>query len=790
MNKKALLANTAAFPSLLLVAIMLGSGIAQALPAAPSPPGGLVGPQVGPAGVVLDSGATLLGVRNYGSLGVPGGPLSFGPCDASGANSQTSKCTTTVGLRIRSTQMEGVADGCVCEGWGISFTVGGTVMEGDVQPISATSQGVTNMQLASFTWGPQSPGAQAYTWARSIVDVAGMVRVTHLFSVDPATNVDGQHPAFRVNVTLQNISGQTITHLNYRRVVDFDAEPTAQREVVGYMLCNDIMPGRPAVAPQLPNQFFPSDISPGCDPLNPGSATNYFAMCGHPPSELTYLSSNPSNPTDPRRAQSAGGPGWGGAPAPFTVASPGQPCNQFQSCAPPNPPCAWDTHRMYNAVAGPGDLGMTADFNFDPRPHDGNPTQGSNTPIHPGDQKTFTMWFGAEKVDRTNNPASAAAVTGAETDVGSQDALVANVVGTVQQNTPVPIPLPFAPPAAFAIASNAVNCISNQGVTDAGQPATVTGPIPTDAPGVSVPYVADIVLPSSQNIRVPLPTLTSLQVFPLPFVTLPTVSGGPSWTMTPDPNAPPPGVYQDCQQAAGATVTPGNPATAAFTFSILPGSVLATSPYTGTGAPPAIISGTGSISGTPANLALNYQPSVLVCGTGATGASVAGTGGGTSSTACPGAAVIAVCAPGAHANARTPPPYTVPLPSVPVGGVPGGATIPIPGAGSGQTQPGACVPPLPVPIPAVSPNCAIVSVVQSLAYATVAGLGLPSAIPNPNSLPLVNPLCPVGPALPPCPVPPVVAPVNAIGVGPQLTYNNGNCGLVAPVVGNSPRGQP
>ncbi len=155
----------------------------------------------GPPFAIIDNGTVQLGVHCEGHLNVPGGVPSSGTG------------TTFVGLRFLPTGAEATAPGCLCEGWGAADPAAGITGGGN-----EAYGGTFNL----FNVGCNSTPNTAMTSA----DVDGILRVTHDYhpTVSPFL--------YEVTVTLTNISAALINDVRYRRVMDWDVEPTAFREFV------------------------------------------------------------------------------------------------------------------------------------------------------------------------------------------------------------------------------------------------------------------------------------------------------------------------------------------------------------------------------------------------------------------------------------------------------------------------------------------------------------------------------------------------------------------------------
>jgi YD repeat-containing protein len=152
------------------------------------------------SGAIIDNGTIQLGVNPEAELNVPGGaPSSTGE--------------TTVGLRYLPNNTEAISPGCECEGWGIADLATGTSGYANI-----TEGGAFGMSLVSF----DTVGSTAV----STVDVGSTLRVTHDYHAAQHTN-----NLFEVTVEVTNISAAPVD-LRYRRVMDWDVEPTPFDEFV------------------------------------------------------------------------------------------------------------------------------------------------------------------------------------------------------------------------------------------------------------------------------------------------------------------------------------------------------------------------------------------------------------------------------------------------------------------------------------------------------------------------------------------------------------------------------
>jgi hypothetical protein len=149
----------------------------------------IAAPSIASAQAVIDNGAVRLGVGQYGQLNNGG----FGVYD----------------LRNR---VDGTRAGCECEGWGVA--VSGTSTTG----YANNSVGTAGLTLASFTSTANS--------ATSTVQVnASALSVVHEFVASAVADL------YKVNVTITNSGAAATTgNILYRRVMDWDIEPTAFNE--------------------------------------------------------------------------------------------------------------------------------------------------------------------------------------------------------------------------------------------------------------------------------------------------------------------------------------------------------------------------------------------------------------------------------------------------------------------------------------------------------------------------------------------------------------------------------
>jgi hypothetical protein len=149
---------------------------------------------------MIANGRVQLGVNPAGHLNVPDGPPSAG----SG--------TPWVGLRFVPTGNEATAPGCLCEGWGVADATSGAAGWANED-----EGGARNLGVESFQRGEDS--------AVSTVRLGDRLRVTHDYH--PSASPD----LFEATVTIENTSASPVD-LRYRRVMDWDVEPTPFDEFV------------------------------------------------------------------------------------------------------------------------------------------------------------------------------------------------------------------------------------------------------------------------------------------------------------------------------------------------------------------------------------------------------------------------------------------------------------------------------------------------------------------------------------------------------------------------------
>ena len=151
------------------------------------------------SGVFIGNDTVLLGVNPGGELNVAGGPRS------------TVLGSRIVGLRYLPTGNEGIGHDRPAEGWGVADAGSGRAGWAN------RDQGIVNLAVLSFSADERT--------AIATVEMTGTLRVVHAFHPSVFANL------YQIDVSIENISSAPID-LRYRRVVDWDVEPTAFSEFV------------------------------------------------------------------------------------------------------------------------------------------------------------------------------------------------------------------------------------------------------------------------------------------------------------------------------------------------------------------------------------------------------------------------------------------------------------------------------------------------------------------------------------------------------------------------------
>ncbi len=162
------------------------------------------------AQAIIDNGTIQLGVDSLGQLNIPG-YLSAGG-------------TFEVGLRDLRTGYESTAPGCLCEGWGVADITAG------FSGYANNDSGTSGLSFVSFTVDGAGTNANSVgstvTTVSTIADVTGAaaLEVTHVYAGSSEANL------YQVDVTIRNLGNVATGDIVYRRVMDWDIEPTPFNE--------------------------------------------------------------------------------------------------------------------------------------------------------------------------------------------------------------------------------------------------------------------------------------------------------------------------------------------------------------------------------------------------------------------------------------------------------------------------------------------------------------------------------------------------------------------------------
>jgi len=196
---------------------------------------------------IINNGVVQLGVVQQGALNLGGGTTS---CSG----------TSIVGLRYMPTGCESTAPGCLCEGWGVSY-------DGSTSGSCNMASGCPSGSLGICTF------SSTLSTAVSTCPV-GDLEVTHEYTPSVYTT-----NLYQVLVTIENKALIPHTDIEYRRVMDWDIEPTAFSE---FSTIDGVTPMPAAVAYFSDDGFSSADplVAPGGMLGACGPTTTYFTDCG------------------------------------------------------------------------------------------------------------------------------------------------------------------------------------------------------------------------------------------------------------------------------------------------------------------------------------------------------------------------------------------------------------------------------------------------------------------------------------------------------------------------------
>lgn len=219
---------------------------------------------------IIDNGVVQLGINDEGHL-----------------NLYSPELGRFVGVRSLATGNEATAPGCLCEGWGAADAVTGVSGYANI----SSDGGAHNMTPLPFESTADS--------AVATVRIGEALQVVHDFH--PSVNPN----LYEVRVTITNISAVEVRPL-YRRVMDWDVEPTPFNEFVtiagdspnllgatngGFDSANPLQPrtGTPAPFTDLGPDDHGALFDFGFDPLAAGDSVSFNIYYGVAPTENDAL---------------------------------------------------------------------------------------------------------------------------------------------------------------------------------------------------------------------------------------------------------------------------------------------------------------------------------------------------------------------------------------------------------------------------------------------------------------------------------------------------------------------
>ena len=166
-------------------------------------------------GAVISNGTVQLGVNDEGDLNYDCVTNADSVCPSPSHSEED-----VVGLRYEPLNLDSTSPGCACEGWGIADAGSGLT--------GYANQSGGNLNITVQNFSSPSPDRAISTVQVSDPGLAGYgLRVTQDYKPSPLTD-----NLFVNEVTVKNTGTQPVTDLRYRRVMDWDVEPTAFEEWV------------------------------------------------------------------------------------------------------------------------------------------------------------------------------------------------------------------------------------------------------------------------------------------------------------------------------------------------------------------------------------------------------------------------------------------------------------------------------------------------------------------------------------------------------------------------------
>jgi hypothetical protein len=164
-----------------------------------------------------------LGVNTFGHLNVADSTGTIGTSNGTGgAFGVAGKYPVSAGAT--STWQDATTPGCLCEGWGVSGTIGTTNYSASASV--ANGIGVNNLTLSSFVTDAAAGTGSFATSKVTLTNLAGL-SVTQDYRVAATTSA-----LFEDKVTITNTTGSDIANLRYVRDMDWDVPPTEFSELV------------------------------------------------------------------------------------------------------------------------------------------------------------------------------------------------------------------------------------------------------------------------------------------------------------------------------------------------------------------------------------------------------------------------------------------------------------------------------------------------------------------------------------------------------------------------------
>jgi uncharacterized repeat protein (TIGR01451 family) len=165
------------------------------------------------SGAVISNGTVSLGVNRTGDLNYNCRAVGDPSCPAASAGG-----VNPVGLRFVPLNTDGTAPGCLCEGWGMADAVSG------LTGYDNEAAGQANITVNSFVVDGTSRAVSDVTISDESIPGSQMRVVQDYHPSAASPNM------YENTVTVTNTGTGPLTDLRYRRVMDWDVEPTAFRE--------------------------------------------------------------------------------------------------------------------------------------------------------------------------------------------------------------------------------------------------------------------------------------------------------------------------------------------------------------------------------------------------------------------------------------------------------------------------------------------------------------------------------------------------------------------------------